>query len=77
MHVGDILSTVGMISTVGDITINVGEHHEYRGGRSVLWGTQITKGFPHVTEHPHGTHDILHVHHDILHGTEYLPRYSR
>ena len=49
-------------------------YHEYRGGCSELWGTQITKDFsPHGTEHPpryswypptvlmispHGTHDI-------------------
>ena len=39
--VGDILSTVGVFSTVGDIMINVGDilstvggYHEYRGGLS-------------------------------------------
>ena len=31
---------------------------------------------PHGTEHPHGTHDIPHVHHDIPHGTEHPPGYS-
>ena len=57
MHVGDIMNTVGMFSTVGryhplefeyhgDIMIHVGEYHEYRGGCSVPWGTQITKDFP-------------------------------
>ena len=35
-------------------------------------GPQISKdGIPHGTEHPHGTHDISHVHHDIPHGTEH------
>ena len=38
---------------VGDIMIYVGGYHEYRGGCSVPWGTQITKDFS-----PHGTHDI-------------------
>ena len=29
-------------------------------------GTQISKDdIPHGTEHPHGTHDIPQVHHDI------------
>ena len=32
---------------------------------------------PHGTEHPHGTHDIPHVHHGTPHGTEHPPRYSR
>ena len=63
IHVGDIMSTVGVFSTVGgyhplkfeycggyhDIC---GGYHEYRGGCSVPWGTQITKDFfPHGTEH--------------------------
>ena len=30
--VGDILSTVRVFSTVGDIMINVGGYLEYRGG---------------------------------------------
>ena len=52
--------------------IHVGGYHEYRGGCSVLCGTQITKDFsPTVLNIPHGTHDIPHVHHDIP------PRYSR
>ena len=38
INVGDILSTVGVFSTVGG-------NHEYRGGCSVPWGTQITKDF--------------------------------
>ena len=43
--VGDILSTVGVFSTMGDIMINVGDilstvggYHEYHGGCSVAWG---------------------------------------
>ena len=36
--VGDILSIVGVFSTVGDIMINVGGYLEYRGGCSVPWG---------------------------------------
>ena len=35
---GDILSTVGVFSTVSDIMINVGGYLEYRGGCSVPWG---------------------------------------
>ena len=30
--VGDILSTMGVFSTVGDIMINVGGYFEYHGG---------------------------------------------
>ena len=47
--------------------IHVGGYHEYRGGCSVPWGTQITKDFtpPTVLNTLHGTHDIPHVHHDI------------
>ena len=43
-----------------------GDNHEYRGGCSVPWGTQITKDFS-----PHGTHDNPHGTHDIPHGTEH------
>ena len=33
--------------------IYVGGYHEYHGGCSVPWGTQIIKDFsPHGTEHP-------------------------
>ena len=49
----------------GDSMMHVGKYHEYHGGYvgdimstvgcSVPWGTQITKDFPHGTEHPHGT----------------------
>ena len=42
MHVGNIMSTVG--GYVGDIMSTV--------GCSAPWGTQITKEYPHGTEHP-------------------------
>ena len=76
MHVGDIMSTVVDIifcdlSTVVDIMMHVGRYHEYRGGVQYRGSTQITKHSPHSTEHPQGTHDISHVHHDIPHGTKY------
>ena len=71
MHVGDIMSTVegvqyrGGIPSFelwvpwGDIMMHVGGYHEYRGGCSVPWGTQITIDFsPTVLNTLHGTHDI-------------------
>ena len=52
MHVGDIMSTVGVFSTVGDIIKHVGDILS-TVGCSVPWGSQITKDFsPHGTEHP-------------------------
>ena len=56
INVEDILSTVGVfstvgdtilcnLSTVGDIMIHVGDIMS-TVGCSVLWGTQITKDFP-------------------------------
>ena len=50
MCVGDIMSTVGVFSTVG-----------YSNNKRFS---------PHSTEHPHGTHDIPHMHLDIPHGTQ-------
>ena len=48
---------------VGDIMSIVG---------SVVWEYSNNKRFfLHSTEHPHGTHKIPHMHHDIPHGTEY------
>ena len=35
---GDILSTVGVFRTVGDIMSTMGGYLEYRGGCSVPWG---------------------------------------
>ena len=81
MHVGDLMSTMGVFSAVGDTILcnlstvweyhdTCGGYHEYRWGCSVPWGTQITKDSPHGTEHPHGTHDIPH-------RTEHPPQYSR
>ena len=61
---GDILSTVGVFSTVGDIMSTV-EGVQYRGGKIFCYLST-----------PHGTHDIPHMYHDILHGTEHPPRYS-
>ena len=68
--------------------IYVGGYHEYRGGCSVPWGTQIIKDFsPHGTEHPprysrypptfimispHGT-EHPHGTQDIPHGTQDIP----
>ena len=37
MHVGDILSTMGIFSSMGDIMMHVGGYHEHRGGCSVPW----------------------------------------
>ena len=78
---GDILSTVGVFSTVGGyheyrggvILSTVGGYHdarggyhEYRGGCSVPWGeNQLLFEYPTVLNTPHGTHDIPHMHHDI------------
>ena len=38
MHVGDLLSTVGVFSTMGDIMINVGGYLKCRGGNLLLFG---------------------------------------
>ena len=38
INVGDILSTVGVFSTMGDIMSTVGGYLEYCGGCSVPWG---------------------------------------
>ena len=35
---GDIMSTLGVFSTSGDIMMHVGGYHEYIGGCSVHWG---------------------------------------
>ena len=52
-----------------------GGYHEYRGGCSVLWGTQITKDFPPtVLNTPHGTHDIPHGT-EHPHGTQDIPTF--
>ena len=80
-----------MFSTVGDIMINeevilspMGDT-QYHEDTLPTWGDIMSimgKIFfvicvPHGSEHPHGTHDTRHVHHDIHHGTEYPPQYSR
>ena len=60
MHVGDILSTVGVFSTMG-----------------ISWymSLHIYHGTPTVLNIPHGTQDIPHMYHDILHCTEHPPWY--
>ena len=72
------------MSTVPGILSTVGGYLEYRGGVQYS-GEKI---FCYLsTEHPHGTHDIPHMHHDtfhstqitkdgIPHGTEHPPWYS-
>ena len=51
------MSTVGVFSTMGDTILcnlstvrgyhdTCGGYHEYHGGCSVPWGTQIMKDFP-------------------------------
>ena len=79
--VGDILSTVGVFSTVGDIMINVGDILSTMGVFSTVGGKSFVILILHGTEHPprysnlkgwypHGTHDIPH-------GTQdNPPRYS-
>ena len=59
MYVGDILSTVGVFSTMGDIMINVGEYLEHHGGVQYLGGKILLLfEYSHNTEHTHGTHNI-------------------
>ena len=83
MHVGDIMSTVGGVQYRGGYHPlkfeyrggyhdTCGGYHEYRGGCSVPWGTQITKDFP-----PTVLMISPHAHHDIPHGNEHPPWYSR
>ena len=47
INVGDILSTVGVFSTVGDIMSTVGGYLEYCGGCSVPWGYHDARGGYH------------------------------
>ena len=37
INMGDIMSTVGILSFMGGIMILVGRYHEYHGGCSVPW----------------------------------------
>ena len=56
---------MGCHDTCGDI-ISIIEVFSTKGYHGV------TKDFsPHTTEHPHGTHDISHIYHDISHDTEH------
>ena len=90
MHVGDILSTVGVFSTVGGyhpLKFEYhGGYHDACGGISwVPWGVFSTVGysnnkrlFPPRYWTPSTVLMISpHLHHDIPHGTEHPPRYSR
>ena len=68
---GDILSIVGVFSTVGGYHDACGGYHEYCGGCSVPWGESLLLfEYPMVLNTLHGTHDIPHMHHDIPHGTQ-------
>ena len=82
---GDILSTVGVFSTVGGYNEYCGGYLEYRGGyhdargdiMSTVEGVQYRGGknlllfeYPTVLNIPHSTHDIPHMYHDIPHGTQ-------
>ena len=56
----------------------MGGYHEYCGGVQYCGGIQIINDFlPYGTEHPHSTQNIPYVHHDIPHGIEYPPQYSK
>ena len=70
IHVGDIMSIVGVFSTVG-YSIN---KSFFSHGTEHPHGTQDnphgSHDIPQVTEHPHGTQDIPHGTHDIPHSTE-------
>ena len=77
---GVILSTVGYTQYCRRYHDACRGYHEYHWGVQCCGGTQITKDlFPHGTEHPHGTHDIPHVHNNIPtvlsipHGTQDKP----
>ena len=76
IHVGDIFSTVGVFSTMGDIIFC------YLSTSMVLNTTMILKISPtfiiissHGTEHPPRYLRSPHGTHDINHGTERLPWY--
>ena len=89
MHMGDIMSTVEGVQYRGGKNLLLFEYPMVLNTFMVL---MISPTYimisptvlkfqrmvsPHSTEHPHGTHDILHVHHDIPHSTEHHPQYSR
>ena len=80
---GDILSTVRGVQYRGGYHEYHGGYLEYRGRYSVPWGYHDVRGdimstvgeiFCYLNnptaEHPHGTHDISHMHHDIPHSTQ-------
>ena len=74
---GDILSTVGVFSTVGDIMINVGDslstmggYLQYRGGCSVPWGDIMStvEGVQY-----RGGEVFCYLRLNTLHGTHDIP----
>ena len=74
MHVGDIMSTVGEECFV----IWIPHGTEYStvlmiSQTCIMISPTVLKlkrmVSPHSTDHPHSTHNVLHVHHDIPHGT--------
>ena len=82
INVGDILSTVGMFSTMGDIMMHVGDimstmerYHplkfEYRGGYHEYRGVFSTVGYSNNKRFPPTILNTLHSTHDIPHGIEH------
>ena len=76
IHVGDIMSTVGVFSTMGGYHPlkfeyrggyhdTCGGYHEYRGVFSTVGYSNNKRFPPTVLNTLHGTHDIPHMHHDI------------
>ena len=57
--------------------IHVGGYDEYCGGVQYRGVLKLLQILPTVLNTLHGTHNIPHMHHDIPHGTEHTPRYSR
>ena len=71
INVGDILSTMGGVQYRGGYHEYHGGYLEYSGGYSVPWGENLLLfEYPTVLITPHSTHDILHMYHDIPHGTQ-------
>ena len=86
MHVGDILSIMGVfsnmgdimrivgivLSTMGDIMMHMGDIMSTMRVFSTVGKNLLLFEYPHGTEHPHGTHDIPTVL-TIPHGTHDIP----
>ena len=75
INVGDILSTVGVFSTVGDImsTVGVTQYLKYCGGYSVPWGYHDAHGGYHEycegCSVPWGYHPLKFEYHGGYHDT--------